>query len=757
MNLPQHVTPRNSGRQATSPYNFVPLPEGIFLPDEEPFKAHDRCDPARLHGTIELELYTETPLYIRCAYPPSEEDQDPLSSAERQQFYHHGDRDKPVLPGTSLRGMLRSLVEILSYARPTRRSAPGEAVRIYDTSLMHRAVADQQTPVGQEYNARFLQSRPSRGNRRSFTYPHPNVRGGYLERDGSDWQIRPAREIKGSTFVRVKTHVLEERGIPQRENTTQDVWVRPQPVAHHPSSRVDLWYARTDDISTRQTPGWERGALVCSGPMGTRHMHTVVYGPDPAAKPVNIPRAMWAQFAADRDLHRGIACRKITKPGDPLFYLLDEQGQLVFLGPTLFFRVPYTTATCDFIPASVMGGEAEKLDLAEALFGTVNGERDLDNAHTGAHRGRVSVDDALLHAVTGGGSPFFPGEGTRYPAILSTPKPTSFQHYLTQDDGNGDQHRLRSYSERDRGKAVLRGTKLYWHRGGPGSRELLTQRPRQHVSQYTAIRPVRPGVVFRGRIRFENLSALELRALLYAVELPRSCRHRLGMGKPHGMGSVRIQSQVTLIDPALRYSALSAIGRVSPEEQGERLQAAREAFRSKIVAFYNMTVTSPHVPPEAEVWKIPRLGELRHLLKWEGRPPRARTEYQALSRFRARPVLPTPSAVMGNKDPQVRVPIREQVRTQAQAGGPRPAVRPAAESPEESAALRVVGGRVVRFQQTVVRIQLDEEDAPRKVPLHVYIFPKKAWKRLSGGTLYPKRRVKITLKGDDVVQVVPEG
>lgn len=440
MDLPEHVIPGIDGRQGKAPYNFVPLPEAIYEPPGEPFKAHDLLDSGRLHGFIDLDITTETELYTRSAYPPAEEDKDVQRSRARQAFYHHGDEDRPVIPGSSLRGMVRSLVEILSYSRITRRPAPAKALRIRDERLVHRAVADQQTPTGQAYNKRFLRQRKPR----EFDYPSPQVQAGYLERNASTgWLIRPALRVQGTSFVRVGLDTLGRNGFPGGENEVRDVWVKPGPVKPYPHrSGLTLWYARTDDIADSAASGLVRGVLVYSGPMASRHMHTVIYAPDGKAPPISIPEEMWEQFCEDRDQQRGIACRKIRAHGDPLFYLLDDTGKLEFFEPTLFFRLPYSHYTGDYVPRVTVDSDGP-LDLAESIFGTVNGEAQCDRPHTGAHKGRVRFGDATFSATPDGGSPFLEGqEGIRWPSVLSTPKPTSYQNYLVQCDLEGKRENL---------------------------------------------------------------------------------------------------------------------------------------------------------------------------------------------------------------------------------------------------------------------------------------------------------------------------
>ena len=113
-----------------------------------------------------------------------------------------------------------------------------------------------------------------------------------------------------------------------------------------------------------------------------------------------------------------------------------------------------------------------------------------------------------------------------FPKILSSPKPTTFQHYLTQSNDH-----IRDLNHYNR-PAAIRGNKLYWHKSGKNWEETDQKEIDYHATQYTKIKPVRPGVQFKGRIRFENLSDIELGALLFVLDLPEGCSHKLGMGKP---------------------------------------------------------------------------------------------------------------------------------------------------------------------------------------------------------------------------------
>ena len=49
-----------------------------------------------------------------------------------------------------------------------------------------------------------------------------------------------------------------------------------------------------------------------------------------------------------------------------------------------------------------------------------------------------------------------------------------------------------------------------------------------------------PGAKTRFKVYFEDITEEELAALLYSLTLGNDCNHRIGRGKPYGMGAVKL-------------------------------------------------------------------------------------------------------------------------------------------------------------------------------------------------------------------------
>lgn len=674
-----------SDREAHAPYNFVPLPEAIVKVDLPP--SHDRY--SGYTGRITCTLTTETPLYIRCGMSPEAFRSDgekafhelsEQQKLERAQFFFGADPDKPLIPGSSLRGMLRNLIEIVGY---------GKQQWVTDELLVYRAVGDP-TSLGEFYRRQVLGGNKSQSPNTHVDYPTRNLRAGYLAATPTGWAIRPAVEHLGETFVHVEYSASHAITGGHGRQALYDVFVVPAQRRTLNRGRrgpgdLILDVAITSAVKTRSgasgspPAGMVPGVLVESGHMGgphPKHWHCVIYEPDPTASLIEIPSEMWRIYESDRELTRGSTTptRKLTASGDPLFYLVDNRGQLVFFGPTMMFRLPYpSTPLSGFVPENLR--RERDIDFAEAIFGYTKSD-EVPEAER-AHAGRVSISDGVFKTATG---EVWLNPTPITPKVLGSPKPTSFQLYLTQQEPN-DRRRLDHYASPPPHSTVIRGHKLYWHQAGATTNHIaetdhnkITRSPKQ----FTRIKPVARGVSFSFTIHFENLRDFELGALLWAVTLPGKSsgtyRHKLGMGKPLGLGSVHITGKLTLshryadecnnVNP--RYKrAFNGGDWYMAESQNADVQPFLDSFEK-----YVLTRIHPIDRAKAErLSDVPRIEMLLAMLSWPG-PDRNKVSYMTVEPFneyRNRPVLPDPLAVLAGQPVQPPTPMHQQVGPQPQA------------------------------------------------------------------------------------------
>lgn len=639
-----HKNPQKAERTASAPYNFIPLPDEVILAGEgdngfDALHPHHQHDQDRLDGYFEVVLETKSPTFVRGMLDERafKEDDSKKSFSEKKKnkpdFFTNPSSNAPIIPGSSLRGMLRQIVEIISYSR---------LKQFTDSRLIYRAVGDT-TNFGAQYRERFTgENKGDRSIEWDYDYPSGYVKGGYLEIiDGKPTIIPAKTDQYNQTFVHVEYRDAEPVIRGQGRWRQHNVWVKPVAItASYRGKRSGKYLTlNTDRISARvanqpQPIGLEAAVLIESGHMGggqhPKHWHCAIYEKDPSQSPISIPDEMWETYQTDRDMTRGIQTRELGKNNQTaLFYLLDDQGELVYFGSTKMFRLPYKNKIADCIPKS----NPIDVDFADALFGFIRNPKDFntdDIPKQGdpkrGYASRISVTDAILEPKQTN----VLHDGVLVPSILASPKPTSFQLYLNQPEPD-DKRELYHY---DSDGATIRGFKMYWHQGNPSIRSLEAPK---NETQSTQMRPVKAGVKFRFKVHFTQLTKVELGALAWALQ-PKTpddqeiyC-HKIGMGKPLGMGSVFLTSGLYIQDPKTRYSSLFKNHEWATGLQKKALSTYIEEFEEEMLFQLYFK--------DGNLYDVKRIAQLLAIMKFSDHPKRSDLKNQEIKDFRERRVLP---------------------------------------------------------------------------------------------------------------------
>jgi CRISPR-associated protein (TIGR03986 family) len=687
------------GTAAIAPYNFVELPEKIVKAEALPDR--DRYYSDRYTGKIECKLTTSSPLYIRCGMTPTDftkfggkSDENPANSQSDKEFevekrkalapfFRNPANQHPTIPGSSLRGMLRTLVEIISYSK---------IEQVSDRQLIYRAFADT-TSLGEFYRDRLLKAEDEEKKKYSFL-----MRAGYMIQQGSDWAIQPAKELtEGASFARIAIEQIKE------------LWKRPKRPwagtkhAHRISVHVDsmkwhsgkgdfiqLYYAKASSLPSHGTKC--DGVLVETGGLpGKKKLECVLGLPDTEQKPIAIPSSMIQDYREQmtKEQIKLLGKDGVLKLNHPVFYLI-ENDELVFFGHTMMFRLPYEKSIQEFIPSNILNDNDQSTfrDIATSIFGFVKREKNEQDQNLA---GRVYVSDAIC-TQTADQDIWLKNDATGKsitPQILATPKPTTFQHYLVQPDPD----KLKHYANKPSHETVIRGHKLYWHKGNVQQNQIEESNQdkiKESRTQYTEIQPIKDNVCFDFEINFENLSKVELGALLWVLNIAQDDQYRLslGMGKPLGMGGVKISSKLYLNDrylkdPSSRYTKLfdgnqwiTGYRTASPPN----IEALVAAFERYICEAINS---------KAPLKEVRRIKMLLTMLNWQNYPSFESTRYMEIERdtslpyigtpksqrdrkineYSRRPILPTPFQVLGdlNRDTVKQPSVRQKVLSEREA------------------------------------------------------------------------------------------
>jgi CRISPR-associated protein (TIGR03986 family) len=641
------------GAPATAPYNFVPINDRVLLLGKnEIFRHHNKYHSDLLNGQINLTITNKTPLYIRrtMTYIEAKECEsiersfngdvlkDKLREFQRKLFKHYAPGNGIYkIPGSSIRGMIRNLVTIASYSKMSF---------IADKHLFYRAFMDSSTDLVEEYRKAML------GGDQSSGY-YPLSKAGYLFEQNHKWYIQPATEIcrveEGNVIDAGVYDESQSMSIPGDNdnlvaNTAYknmirgfkcvDVWYINTPEDTHPHHDGTLLkYAEVTEIrvpNLEPMPAeFKRGKLILTEWVNNqrigKHMHWVIGIEDSSKHAISVSH-IHTQYRDDITRAKHIDLFKKGQSGrTPCFYA-EVSGEVVAIGHTGMFRMIYDQPISGCIPSE---HQDNRIDFTENLFGYVEG--------AASAPGRVFFEDTDMISSTG---TLEPG----CPRILSNPKPTSFQLYLDQpgplriNPTNQKKTGLNNYNSPN---ARIRGFKLYWHRDASQWKDpnASIENPSK---QHTIIQPLKEGCCFAGKIRFENLTKEELGALLFVLDLPQGCLHKIGMAKPLGLGSVQIQAELHLSNRSDRYRSFGCelINPSEVIEHEEYINAFAEMLKLKLGL--NMQTTD-----KDGLWKTDRLCILRKMLDYNHRPDNLKTEYLGHPKiFKPRNILETPSVLV---------------------------------------------------------------------------------------------------------------
>ncbi len=665
--LPEQITTIQDPKKiASAPYNFVPLPNKIAKVAEiaAELTGHDSCKASLHTGHFEVKLETLTPLYIRAGRDSNSS----KDSKENPDFFYVDAANNPVIPGSSIRGMLRNMLRIVS---------SGKIEGVSEKKLFFRAM--DKSSLRTYYSRRMYESGSRRDN------PKTAVKSGFLVHEGGEYKIRPCG------MLRISRETVESLDPGRKLHEGSPCWLNRQ--------NSEVW-VRHDCVTVQQIKatagqsGFEKGILVISGNIRGKKSEFVFLPPTPVDLQNTIKVSdelirnfhdrdqltQWQEksFPKDKpevDIRESagwlLKKRALKDLKQPVFYLV-ENGSVTFLGRAQMFRLPYEHTAKDFIPDGL--AESNDIDYADAIFGFVRNEGGKQGE---ARSGRVSVGDATLCKEHPAHNLWLNGNQPLTPKILSGPKPTCVQHYLVQDSTENDQ--LKHYGSACPDETVIRGFKQYWHHAPLSSEEwkeciqATENQIRTAESQYTTkIRPLMSGLSFSFKIHFNNLTDEELGALCWILHPlgPENhrFRHRLGMGKPLGLGTIELKAALKLSDQQRRYSELFSRDDWQCGYQADAILLSDQKQLKKLTEKFEADILRQiGEKGKNHLFQVKRIQCLLKLIDWPGYRPveagtggtgepylsqekRPNTRYMRINpvnEYKYRPILPDPLKAFG--------------------------------------------------------------------------------------------------------------
>jgi CRISPR/Cas system CSM-associated protein Csm3 (group 7 of RAMP superfamily) len=194
--------------------------------------------------------------------------------------------------------------------------------------------------------------------------------------------------------------------------------------------------------------------------------------------------------------------------------------------------------------------DRKTVSIAEQIFGFVEQNPDSQTGKTQealAFAGRVRFSFGIICPEVSE-----PYEKEVTLKILGSPKPPQPALYFKQAGNNAG---WISPEALNSSQSIPQGRKFYLHKQEQDIKSWETKyKDNKFKNQKSMVKPIKAGVSFYFHIDFENLSRIELGLLCYALRPADAYRHKIGMGKPIGLGKVRIDPLgLLLIDRGKRY------------------------------------------------------------------------------------------------------------------------------------------------------------------------------------------------------------
>lgn len=516
--------------QVKAPYNFVPLNKKVFFPYWAQFVSQDIPFKNSRSGKIKLKIKAETPIFIR-----GEEEinsiKQTLNGEKLYQYRFKKLNNKYCIPGTSIKGEIESVLEILSFGKLKRVNDSKYSIRDFQNTDLYNKPSFASSYGGWlykdsngKYYIKYNSKKPKPGR---ITHQHIDTiyKTNFVKTFGESFNDK-LDEFKAAKkkYDLVGISDLRKNFALEYNSSLREVY------EVEPNSYLTGTIVFTGQSSRRKMIKDKNGKDKWVG----KHLEFIFWESDTIieVKDEVIQDFFFAYF--DKDAKNQSIDWKYWKPklnskeSIPVFFQLDENGEVKHLGLSMLYKLPYNYRVTELIK-ELPEHKNKELDFAEALFGYSANDQQKIAKYKGL-KGRVSIEPALntnkaeevTEVVT---------------TILGSPKASFYPFYIWQNPNTNTiiDGQYKTFMDSN---SELAGRKRY------PIRTKLPDRPNDEPSNITvSFIPLKKGAEFETTIHFHNLREIELGALLSAITFHNTheCRHSLGMAKPLGYGHVKFE------------------------------------------------------------------------------------------------------------------------------------------------------------------------------------------------------------------------
>ena len=573
----------NQSIEVKSVYNFAPAPteNEVFKPNWVDQVSHDIPFSDGVTGEIEFTITAKTPIFIRNGH--SKDIADKAKEILKKEKAQRNEEEKEILdnylsfshikkkngdkeyfiPSTSVKGMTRNMVEIITNSRMKQVNDHHHSVR----QIIKNKVVDEGYELtgkekkricagwlieqnneyyiydcGEPLKIRYTEIDEHFKNNKEYTTSFEEQFGKTLKsKINKDFSAKTARYKYENVLINLpKEHAFE---LHPRETEEQQSWV---------SKFQHLEYVQF----VKNTKGDFVGNIICVGQAsGYEHNKTARKGEYvfkgaksqilQSGNKIKVDSEIMNTFLFinRNNLHDELDdwgyWKSKLETGIPVFFRkkLEEKIEngkkiryrsIIDFGLTFMYKQPVKSSIKESYPIKTYPKEIDdnyQPDWAETIFGFAYPQKKL--------KGRVYFSHAFLK-----GAPKILPEKE---LVLSSPRSSYFPFYMSQTDkGNGRTNEYFTYNHFPN----LAGFKKY-----PVRNNLLSKDFSNFKNEIkTKIRPLDQNTIFHGSFRYHNLRKAEIGALISALTFhgkEDSYSHNIGAAKPFGYGKIEIKLNIS--------------------------------------------------------------------------------------------------------------------------------------------------------------------------------------------------------------------
>jgi len=479
-----------------APYNFVPVSQKVFFPDWSDRVSHDIPFSDGESGVIEITITAKSPIFIR----------DHEKETEFCQY-----NGEYYIPGSSIKGMIRNVLEIMSFSKMSFVDDKTYAVRdLRNRKLYMSKMTPEKTFCGflKKENGEYIIENcgvPGRIRHEEIDKIYKidfasKFKEGNFGNKAKDKTAKIKYEmINSSNFVHKFEYV--------KEDANRKVY------RYNPNASKSGTLVLTGQPSARKEPKDEK-------PSGK--IYEFIFFD--VQEELKVSKKVFENFkfayfdgrkTQPEESPDWTFWKEKLEAGEKVPVFFQKAGkEVLHFGLSYLYKLPYQHSILDGIPES---HKDSRLDLAQTIFGYTDDKKALKARVQFSHFKAVKNIEVLPKRTE----------------ILGTPRASYYPNYVKQTNANP----YKTYMDSN---FRISGWKRYpIHKGSSVKKTMDTGN--ENVG--TTFAPLKEGVVFKGKMIYHNLKKSELGAVLSALTFHKTegCFHNIGMAKALGYGKIDIE------------------------------------------------------------------------------------------------------------------------------------------------------------------------------------------------------------------------